>query len=380
MRSFRVRNTLGGLALVLLTLVIGLGVAAVPPAGAHTGDGAAGGSNFRSFFVDPGAACLEWTLYSDDDGHLGLSSRCPGVVIVLGYEDEPYLEFSASGVRENRLSPSAYLNADAKSATTVPDFTDPTAEPDWVPRSSLATYRWHDHRTHWMVATPPDAEASSARVIEWRLPLRFDDAGTGAFTYVVEAAGELWYDKPLPWTVLLTLTAVPVLGVTAFALRKRGPTATAGVGLRWPSLARGVSLLVGVATALTMVGVLDHLLAAGATTAGRLVDAGLGAVVLGGASWATWRGRRGDGTAFLALLGAALALAWAYGWPNRLLLSAARLRSPLPDLLVRVTVALPLVVVLSAGVALVAWQLTSRRASPPEPQRPRVALDSLSSA
>lgn len=355
----------------VLALIAALSIGLATPAGAHAGDGTSG-SNFRTVFTDPATDCLTWTVY-DDDGYLGLRSTCGGTVTVLGYEDEPYLRFSAAGVEENRNSPAAYLNLDPQANVTVPPTANAAADPDWVMRSSLPTYRWHDHRTHWMNDQPPQTDARMVRVSEWTIPLVFDDDGTGAFIYQLEAKGELWYSAPLPWWIPLSLAAVPLGCVVVFALR-RGLARPEGQVTRLPQLAGPIALLLAVIAGLTALTAIDDLVQAGRVQDPRLVAALTLVIVVGAVGWAVARGRKGDDTAFLALVGAGVALSWAYGWVDRSVLSASFLRTGLPDLALRVVVAMQLLAALPPLVALAAWHWQRRRgravASPTTPTTP----------
>ncbi|MFN0027401.1 MAG: hypothetical protein ACKV2O_09525 [Acidimicrobiales bacterium] len=360
----------GLLTLAVLWLVWSLSPL-TPSASAHTGD-SSDSSNFRIVLVDPGSDCLSWKLLSAD-GYLELRSTCPGVVTVLGYEDEPYMEFSAEGVRENVNSPAAYLNQDALGEASVPESADAAAEPQWEPRSGLPTYRWHDHRVHWMVPEPPDVDADATRVREWTIPVRFDDDGTGAATYLIEARGELWYDRPLPSMVPITLVGGPMLVLTAFIVRggmlavggRAGVGGGSGDRRLWRPVTRPLAAVVGLVTAATVVAVVvDHVLAASSSTGGKVLDAALVVAVSAVAGWGIRQGWRGDPGAVPVNVGAGLALAWVYGWRSRDFLGAAHLISDLPDLQVRLTVAAQLVVVLPCLAALGIWIWATRRPVP----------------
>ena len=91
------------------------------------------------------------------DSFLELTAA-PGVdVVVLGYQQEPYLHFRADGVvEENERSPTAYLNADRYGGGEVPAGADPTLPPNWRQVGSGGRYAWHDHRAHWMDPQPAD--------------------------------------------------------------------------------------------------------------------------------------------------------------------------------------------------------------------------------
>lgn len=347
------------LAALLLTAWLLIGLA--PPAAAH--GGATGtSSNFRTVFLDPGADCLDWEVLGAE-GYVQVHSTCAAVVTVLGYQDEPYLEITQDGVRENRRSPAAYLNRDARANVTVPDTADATAPPEWVPRRGLPSYRWHDHRTHWMVDTPPETGTGTTKVADWAIPLLFDDDGSGAFVYEVEARGELYYSPPLPWWIAISIASLPCVAVLAYALLRLDPT---GLDRRRPTgtaLARPVVALLGAILFLTLIGVVDDALQEGQTGSQRTVALVVAALVLVGGSGALWRARRGDDTGFLALVGAGFAVSWVYGWEHRPFLSASQIDSLLPDLLVRVTAGLQLLAVVPTLVVAAVWRWRSRPAA-----------------
>ena len=80
----------------------------------------------------------------------------PGTdVVVLGYDNEPYLHFRADGVvEENRRSPTVYQNRSRYGSDDAPADADPTAAPEWQQVASGGSYAWHDHRAHWMLRSP----------------------------------------------------------------------------------------------------------------------------------------------------------------------------------------------------------------------------------
>jgi hypothetical protein len=344
-----------------------------PPAAAH-GGAAEEASDFRSFFIDGAAACLQWDVLASD-GFLELRSTCPGTVTVLGYEDEPYLEFTAAGVRENQNSPAAYLNRDPNANVAVPDRARADAPPDWAPRSSLPTYRWHDHRTHWMSSAAPQTgrDSGSVRVSQWAIPVELDDDGAGTFRYRLEARGELWYHPPLPWWIPIGLAVLPVGVALGLALLRRdepddpasddpepggpgGPRAVRVAGLRSPALARPVAALLGLVIVLTVISAVDDVARGGQSAGQRITTGAIAAAVVAAGAWAAWRARRGDDTSFLALVGAALAIGWAFGMQHRPSLTASQLRTALPDVLVRLTVGLQLLIIVPAVIVLLVWR------------------------
>lgn len=348
---------------LLLTLVaVGcLAVALAPPAAAHI---AGATTNFRSFFTNGGSECLAWSVLSGD-GFLRLRSSCAATVTVLGYEGEPYLQFSpAFGVRENRNSPAAYLNRDARADVEIPAGVTADAAPDWVSRGGLTSMIWHDHRTHWMASSPPRTQARTTRINTWSIPMQFDEDGTGVFVYGIEATGELWYDRPEVAWWSVALAAAAATAVLAAGLGRRRVDTAATVDR---PLARVVAFAVGAVSLLTVAGVVDDLQLDGQTAGRRTVDVIVAVVVLGAAAWAVWRARRGDRGGFVALVVAGAALAGAFGWRNRAQLSASQLLGSLPDPLIRLTTALQFAVGALTVAALVAHLRPWHRRPPPEP-------------
>lgn len=120
-------------------------------------------------------------------------------VVVLGYEDEPYLRIGPEGVFENRRSPATYLNQDRQGSQSGGDNADPEAEPDWRRISSGQTARWHDHRIHWMGASVDRPDERLVVEDEWVIPLDFRGER-------LEITGQLLWipgPSPLPWYLLI---------------------------------------------------------------------------------------------------------------------------------------------------------------------------------
>jgi hypothetical protein len=122
----------------------------------------------------PGAAGVHWTVYT---GGLLLEVVNEGdeVLVVEGYEGEPYLRIGPDGVERNRRSPATYLNDDriGRRVSARPTSRCPATSTPPRPRSGSASApspgAWHDHRVHWMSPQPP-------RFVEAG-PSRGDDAG-----------------------------------------------------------------------------------------------------------------------------------------------------------------------------------------------------------
>jgi len=185
------------------------------PAWAHGAD-APDGTDYRTAVTEVSPATAGLTLRTVEAGaRLELTNRTGTTIEVLGYENEPYLEIRPDGVFENVHSPAVYLNATLTGSAALPADADPTLPPSWRRASTAPIVRWHDHRTHWMLADPPPEVAADPsvphRIRDWVVPLR---AGLST----MEARGTLdWVPPPSPglwwaWSLLGAL-AVGLLGL-----------------------------------------------------------------------------------------------------------------------------------------------------------------------
>ncbi len=95
---------------------------------------------------------------------------------VPGYDGEPYLRIDADcSVWQNRLSWSTWYNEDRYGNVERPAFVDVDAIPDWEQIDDDCSVAWHDHRIHWMDATPPIGAEPGDVVINALIPLGIDD-------------------------------------------------------------------------------------------------------------------------------------------------------------------------------------------------------------
>ena len=80
------------------------------------------------------------------------------MIVVLGYQGEPYLRVGPHGVDENRHSPTVDRNRSTAGASTIPASPTPTqsSPPDWHRISHGQAVRWNDRRTRWE-GPQPDA-------------------------------------------------------------------------------------------------------------------------------------------------------------------------------------------------------------------------------
>jgi hypothetical protein len=166
------------------------------------------------------------------DAFLQLTADPGTTVMVVGYEDEPYLRFRADGVvLENQRSPTTYLN-ESRYGTTAPPGADPALPPDWLPVGSGGRYAWHDHRAHWMSQEPPEHALRGDRILESAIPLRVDGVDVS-----VEVATD-WLHRPSRVPLYAGAGIAAGLVAAALVLRRRVAwvllaAAVAAAGIGW---------------------------------------------------------------------------------------------------------------------------------------------------
>ena len=157
------------------------------------------------------------------DRYLVVKNDTGKTLSVAGYDDEPYLRFLPNGdVQANANSPATYLNAirfGTPENVTIPRSALASTKVKWKTVAGNGSYRWFDHRIHWMEKRPAagregpehahqdlrlagagqcrdDArDAGSARFPGSRLPPRRKGAFQGA-------------RSPRSWPVLIVLLAL----------------------------------------------------------------------------------------------------------------------------------------------------------------------------
>lgn len=147
-------------------------------------------------------------------------------VMVSGYQGEPYLHFAVDGtISENQRSPARWLNTDRYSQTEVPPEADAEAPPEWKVVGEGGRYAWHDHRTHWMVETPPLGLGPGDQILDAVIPIVVDGQE------VEIAVRSVWMSSPsqVPWIVAALVAAV--VGAAGAAFGGRRPRLLAGVAV-----------------------------------------------------------------------------------------------------------------------------------------------------
>jgi hypothetical protein len=156
--------TVGVAALLFLT---------APPAAAHSTS-----NNYVTAItsVEPPVPGLHVSAKSDGS-YLTIENQTGEAVVVLGYQNEPYLRLTEQGVWQNTRSLTTYVNADV--VGDIPADVDPQATPVWQQISTEGSYRFHDHRVDWNGSGRPavvDEDPGADHLIaNWTIGLRVGD-------------------------------------------------------------------------------------------------------------------------------------------------------------------------------------------------------------
>ena len=337
------------------------------PALAH-GGGTADATNFRSE-VDrviegngssedapptdvPG---VEWRVRALD-AYLEVTNTTAQELVVPGYEGEPYLRISRDRVLENQNSPAVYLNNDRFAQTPIPPGVGGGEGANWVEVATGPTYRWHDHRIHWMAQTlPPQAKTdpSTAHVVQnWSVPFTF-----GGEQFATQ--GTLRWVPPRPWWPMvlaaLALTVAPFLVVFG-----KAPGEARGRAF----VKTGAALVLAIA-ALDVVHAIDDVVAVPASLGENLYALVQSAAYIGIATFGAIRGWRGGDGSLVALGVGAAALFVGIGLTHTSSLSSSQVATLMPPGVTRLIVATNLAFFVPVAVVLALE--TRRPAAEPEP-------------
>jgi len=345
----------GARGLLARLLVVG-GIGAVvlaataAPAAAH-GVGGVRPTNYQTRILSVRPEVPGITVRTVDLGdRLEVENRTRRDVVVLGYDDEPYLRIGPRGTFENVRSPATYVNRTRRGGGPVPASADPEAPPEWRRISDEPVARWHDHRAHWMRPDEPPAvqrDPDRTHVLQ-RFRVEIVDGDRS-----IIARGDVrWVPAPSPWP---WLALAAVAGIGLIAASRTGHAATA----------------VAIALGLVVVVEVVHLAGSwGATTLG--VGTRLGASIYGfGAAVVSaialvWVVRRGLHAAAPLVLIAGLFVAIAGGLADFSVLTRSQVPTTVPDAVARAGVALAL----GIGIGLTVVGALRLRPSP----RPRASV------
>ena len=329
--------------LVLVALVGLMTVTLAAPAFAH-GGGGSDATNFRSEVDtvvegdgrEPGGTPAElenvsWKVRALDS-YLEVSNESGEELVVFGYEGEPYLRIGPNGVLENRNSPAVYLNNDRFAETPVPEGVSRDAEPEWVEVASEPTYRWHDHRIHWMAQTEPPqvkTDRTAVHVIQdWAVPFTL---ASGEFA----VQGQLRWIPPSPswpWLVAALVISTVAFGVVFF-------TSSRGATRNRRLIRAGVAIVITILI-LDVVHAVDDVLAVPASLSENLYALGQSLAFIAIGVFGAVRGWRGGDGAPTALAIGAGSLLFGIGLTHLSSLASSQVASVLPPGFTRAVVAL----------------------------------------
>ena len=257
----------GAVVAALLVVVGGM----APPAAAHTIGGVTA-TNYRTEItaITPPVPGLGFRL-RDLGGRMEAENRTDRDLVLLGYQNEPYLRVGPGGVFENRRAPSLIQDKNPTSNELValpPDVT-PTAEPEWHRRSGGRTVSWPDHRVRWPSADPQSVKDNPG--LEQTVVSRWSVAFLHGGDSIVVTGRIAWVPGPstMPWFLL--------------ALLLFGATFAAGATRWWPGLLSGA---LAVLLAVDMV----RLYGAATASGGSVVAGLLEALLFGILEVAAWAG------------------------------------------------------------------------------------------
>jgi hypothetical protein len=346
-------------------LSVGVVLATAAPAAAHT-IGGERATNYRTRVLSLSPSVPGVSLQPIEHGdRLELRNTTEHDVVVVGYDDEPYLRVGPRGVFENRNSPATYLNRTRLGTDTPPANADPDTAPDWRRIGGGATARWHDHRAHWMgTERPPSVDRAPG---DEQLIRRFTiEMRTNGET--LQARGDVWWiPPPSPWPWVAIAVGFGIAIVVGARTRWSVP---------WVGTALGVTLL---STAVHAVGTWTFSVR---SPGNRLADTlpTVGALALGLIAEVQLF-RRGMRAAAPLLVFAGLFVGIAIGLADLSALSHSQLPTDLPAWLDRLTISLALGggFGVALGAAFHVGAPVARRANPPPPADVRAAYNERSS-
>lgn len=200
-------SRLGPRVLLLAMLAI-----VVTPATVHAD--AAGPTDYRSevIAITPATPVVSASV-EGGDSFVRITVEDGHEVVVLGYDDEPYVRIDVDGVvHRNVRSYATYYNEDRYGDVEIPDVVDNEAEPSWERVGDGGTWAWHDHRTHLMTERPPIGLEPGDAVPTEPVPLVVDG------TPVTIEVRTVLQPEPSPWPALFGVLIGLQVGLVALLL------------------------------------------------------------------------------------------------------------------------------------------------------------------
>jgi hypothetical protein len=169
------------------------------------------------------------------DRYLVVKNQTGKVVLVPGYDNEPYLRFLPSGeVQANADSPAKYLNAirfGTPQNVTIPRSALASSRVKWEKVAGSGSYKWFDHRIHWMEPNPPanvTDRSKRTKIFDWKVPAKVGGTPVtleGNLLWVPATAGS---SGGLSGGAIggIVAGALVLLAAVALVLRRRRPVTT----------------------------------------------------------------------------------------------------------------------------------------------------------
>jgi hypothetical protein len=169
------------------------------------------------------------------DRYLVVKNQTGKVVLVPGYDNEPYLRFLPSGeVEANASSPAKYLNAirfGTPDNVAIPTSALASTKVKWEKVAGNGSYKWFDHRIHWMEKNPPanvKDKSKRTKIFDWKVPAKVGGtpvtlAGTLSW---VPATSDSSGGLSGPAIGGIAAGALALLAAVALVLRRRRPVTT----------------------------------------------------------------------------------------------------------------------------------------------------------
>ena len=335
----------------VLAAIVSLGVATAPPAAAHTIGGVTA-TNYRTELTAITPATPGVTVRVRDLGRrLELENRTKDEVVVLGYQNEPYLRVGPAGAFENVKSPTLYQNKITSGSTQLvelPAIADPLAPPEWRRRNGSDSISWRDHRAVWTGDDPPRVRANPgvAQTVQprWSVGLI---KGEGPGQQSIDVAGRItWVPGPAAWPWFLATIAFFAIAMVA-GLRPRW----------WVAL----SALLAIFLAVDMVRLYGAATQGGGSALGGLLKALLFGLIetmaWGAGIWAIGAIQRKSAVGLYVLMAVGLAIGFISGVGDLLNFAYSQVPTALPFFVARVSVA----ICLGLGFGLVAGAFLALR-------------------
>jgi len=215
----------------LIAVAVAVVVTGGAPASAHTASGPRP-TNYLSTLGSITPPIPGVTVRVVELGNkLQLTNRTDVDIVILGYDDEPYLRVGPHGLYENLRSPATYLNRTRAGTTPIPAIaigTGASTPPRWQRVSGSHTAIWHDHRIHWMGTSPPpdvqrDEDAFHTVIPQWTVAFRY-----GSRTVAVHGRLD-WVPGPSGWPWAPVVLAWFAAGVVVASSRRRRLAAAASL-------------------------------------------------------------------------------------------------------------------------------------------------------